>query len=199
MLTDVAPSPLSKSDFVRAQPADMPVKDVLAKAKEAGIVMTGALVRLARRRVGGTSKATSGEAEAPATPPAEKTASAPPTPKSAPKRAAKVQTVKTPVAGTPAPTTTKTSFILARPTLSPAEVVTAAKEAGLSVSPNYVSAIRSKNRATAKPAAASGLRAARFGDAAVAEFTELVITLGTSRAKELVDEVSRKLAALLDG
>jgi hypothetical protein len=40
---------MSKSDFVRSLPADMPAREVLEKAKEAGYAMSPALVYMARQ------------------------------------------------------------------------------------------------------------------------------------------------------
>jgi hypothetical protein len=56
--------PLSRSDFIRLQPATMPVAEVVAKGKEAGMTFSGTLVYMVRRRA--AAKETSGKAAAPA-------------------------------------------------------------------------------------------------------------------------------------
>lgn len=147
--TDATPAVLSKSDFVRSLPVDMSVKDVLAKAKEAGIVMAPSLVGMVRARMRSVSKA-SGQGDSPAKPAIEMSA--------APARATKARA-------------------------KPARKMPVAK------------------KSTAQPAAPTKVSTPRIAparDALVAEFTALVIEMGIARAKELVDEVSRKLAALLD-
>lgn len=54
----------SKAEFVRALPATMPAKQVVEKAKEAGLKLSPAYVYVIRSqaRVGGARKPTNGEA-----------------------------------------------------------------------------------------------------------------------------------------
>lgn len=226
--TDTTPATLSKSDFVRSQPADMSVKDVLARAQEAGIVMTGSLVRKVRARLGGVPKLTATPSAMTA---AEKATSTAPATKTRAKPAKEAPVATNSTAESPAPTMTKTAFILARPTMSAAQVVVAGEEAGVSLSANQVYAVRSKHAKTAKPttAAPAAVTAKRAAPAVAAkpvapkpavppmavarpvaspkpdaedrsasEFARLVIAIGMGRAEALLLEVRAKLASLLD-
>lgn len=69
--TESTPATLSKAQFIRSQPLGMPVKDLLAKAKDAGIVMTDAWVYMVRAQMASAAKALESKAEAPQKPPSE--------------------------------------------------------------------------------------------------------------------------------
>jgi hypothetical protein len=117
------------------------------------------------------------------------------------------------------PTINKSQFIRSFPSdTSPAEIVAAAKAKGISFSPNYVSTIRSasnkkskksgsaepkkpgrpkgsKNKKKPAAAAASAPRAHSTG--AESTFKKLVLDLGTTRARQLLDEVQKALAKIV--
>jgi hypothetical protein len=119
-------STLSKSDFVRAQPATLSAAEVLAKAKAAGLKLTSQLVYKVRSsaKVTGTPKKTTA---------VKKT--------SAPTKA----TVST------KPPKSKAAFVRGLPASTPAkDVVKQAKELGLSLSVNYVYNIRGAAKVAAK-------------------------------------------------
>jgi len=126
---------LSKSDFVRSQPATLSAAEVLAKAKAAGLKLTSQLVY----KVRSTTKATGGSKMTTAV----KTTSSPGKPPSSTK-----------------PPKSKAAFVRGLPASTPAkEVVKLAKTLGLSLSINYVYNIRgaSKTAAKKKRAAAKSL------------------------------------------
>ena len=121
--TSKKPSPktgMSKSDFIRRQPLDLPAAEVVAKAKAAGVELKSGLVyevRATLRRKKGAKKATLAMS-----PPAKSTHSKP--------SAAK--------AGG-----SKSDFIRRQPaSLSAAEVIAKAKEAGLKIEPDLVYKVR---------------------------------------------------------
>lgn len=204
--TDAAPTtslesgaaPISKSAFIRAQPSTMPVREVVAAAKAAGIAVSGTYVYNIR------GSAVKGKAAA------RKPTAKKPTPK-----------VKAPTAPTSkAEPISKSDFIRALPLTMPAnEVVEKAKAAGIVVSANTVHSVRSKSKA-AKVAAKKPAVAIKVAPKAVAKlkavtklpakttpssssdevaFRKLVLGLGTVRSRQLLDALERGLAALIRG
>jgi len=104
---------------------------------------------------------------------------------------------------------TKTSFVLSLPTNMPAaEVVEKAKAEGVKLDVKYVYNIRATARAkggtkkvTPKKniAGAPSSSAKNASGSSEATFRRLVIDLGLARAKSLLDDVERKLGALIAG
>ena len=105
-------------------------------------------------------------------------------------------------------TPSKSEFIRRHLSLPVGDIIGKAKEAGLVVSPNLVYMVRGRvgSKSAAKPGAAKRTAAvaatrpasAVDGGAEVA-FRRLVLDLGVTRARALVDEVTQKLDALLRG
>jgi hypothetical protein len=127
-------TPVSKSDFIRSQPATLSVAEVLAKAKAASLKITPQLVYKVRGSAKGKGKA-------------KKTAAA-----------------QIPVSGTKTSASTeapksKAAFVRGLPASTPAkDIVQQAKAHGLSLSINYIYNIRgaAKMAAKKKRAAAKG-------------------------------------------
>jgi hypothetical protein len=132
-------TPVSKSDFIRSQPATLSVAEVLAKAKAASLKITPQLVYKVRGSAKGKGKA-------------KKTAAAQMAPVSGTKTSASTEAPKS-----------KAAFVRGLPASTPAkDIVQQAKAHGLSLSINYIYNIRGaakmaakKKRATAKGAAVS--------------------------------------------
>jgi hypothetical protein len=98
----------------------------------------------------------------------------------------------------------KTTLILSHaPGTSAAEIVKAAAAKGIKLSEKYVYTIRSNARRKAKRAERWPGRRARAVPVAASSsesmFRETVLALGTTRAKELLAEVERKLQLIIDG
>lgn len=114
----MATTPLSKSDFIRNQPATLSAADVVAKAKASGIKFTPQLVY----RVRGAAKTKPTKAAAPATKPTASPTSKP-------------------------STLSKSDFIRTQPTtLSAAEVVSKAKAEGIKLDPVLVYKVRGRSK-----------------------------------------------------
>jgi hypothetical protein len=114
-------TPVSKSDFIRAQPASMSPAEVVAKAKAEGIKLGRSLVYMVRGPSGG------------------KTKKAPAAKKSEPA-----------MNGTGATTLmSKSDFIRSLASSPATEVVAKAKVAGIALSENHVHAVRAKDKANA--------------------------------------------------
>jgi len=103
---------LSKSEFIRAQPATLPAHDVVSKAKAAGLTLDAGLVYKVRAR----AKV-----------------------RRAPKASAAVARPAAPKTGA---RTSKADFVRSRPYLSPKEIVEDAKAAGIKFSVQYVYNVR---------------------------------------------------------
>jgi hypothetical protein len=100
----------------------------------------------------------------------------------------------------PARKLNKSAFVREQPADMPAkEVVKAAKAAGIELSEGFVYNIRSaaKKKARVAPTRAGGAKAAPAGDEAA--FRGLVVSLGTGRARALIDEVEAGLARVVAG
>jgi hypothetical protein len=142
------PAPVSKSDFIRQQPASMSVADVIAKGKAGGMNIGRSLVCMVRGR--STAKKAGPEKVAPTRAVTKKT----PAPgKPAPKKVATAPKPAPPKAAfpkTPA-TMSKADFIRHHPTLSAAEVVEKAMTEGMKLDANHVYTVRNYDkRAKAK-------------------------------------------------
>jgi len=126
--------PVSKSDFIRRQPAALSTAKVVARAKAAGIKLTSQLVYNVR----GSSKAKTGTAK--------KTATGKPV---ASKKVRKV-------ASKSATKTSKADFVRSRSHLSPKEIIEDGKAAGIKLSASYVYNVRgydaAKHRVTKQAA-----------------------------------------------
>jgi hypothetical protein len=137
---------LSKSDFIRSQPVDLPVAEVVAKAKAAGIKLRDHLVHEVRRadRMRSAAKRASTKKPVPApklpAPAAKKPASKKPAP---PAKDAKKAAATSPIS--------KSDWIRAQPpSLTAAEVVAKAKGAGIKIEPVLVYKVHGRAKA-AKP------------------------------------------------
>jgi hypothetical protein len=138
---------VSKSDFVRSQPATLSATEVLAKAKAAGLKITPQLVY----KVQSGAKAKGTKEKAPAA-------------KAVPLYAKKTSASTTPSTSTKPPKS-KAAFVRGLPASTPAsEVVRQAKAAGIKIGISYIYNIRGaakmkakRKRATAKSPAAAPL------------------------------------------
>ena len=97
----------------------------------------------------------------------------------------------------------KSAFIREQPTtMSAKDVVQAAAQQGIELTEGFVYNVRSNAKAKGTRKAAPAGRAssrARSGASDETSFRQLVVALGTSRAKTLVAEVEAKLAAVIAG
>jgi CCR4-NOT transcriptional regulation complex NOT5 subunit len=207
--------PQTKTGFILALPAEMSPKEVVAKAKEAGIELSEKYVSTIRSNARAKKKAKRAAAKAA---PAKKVAT-----KTSKKAAAKNAPVEAaPAAAATAPTAT--DFIGSQPRDIPAAaVVKAARKVGITVSVDYVYKVRSRlaakgSKAPAPKAAAPKLEAAPKAPKAKTapatkaaapkpaakggtsniegSFKRLVVELGVARATELVGDVRKTLAEL---
>jgi hypothetical protein len=87
----------------------------------------------------------------------------------------------------------KSAFIRRYPYLPPAELVAAGKQAGIEFSLAFVSAIRSRDRAGEKPKTST--RSTRSADVKALE--RMAIELGIPTVRKALDDLERRLAALL--
>lgn len=197
---------MSKAAFVRSLPADMHPRDVVAKAKEAGLIFLPQYV-YGVRSADAASKgrraktSTAAKSTAPAT-------AAKASPRAASKRSRKALS--------------KTAFVLAQPSeMMAKDVVAKAKSEGLTISTAHVYAIRSDARRksatavvashrpaksaaapvpTAAPAAARGPErsSAALPLASVeSELKRLMLIVGVQRSREIAADLSRRLEGFL--
>jgi hypothetical protein len=207
--------PQTKTGFILGLPAEMSPKEVVGKAKEAGIELSEKYVSTIRSNARAKKAARRAAAKAA---PAKKAAT-----KISKKAAAKNAAIEaTPAPAATAPTAT--DFIASQPRDIPAAaVVKAAKKVGLKINAGYVYKVRSRLAAkapktpTPKPEApkleaapkapttttapaktATAPKPAAKGAASNIEgtFKRLVVELGVARATELVGEVRKTLAEL---
>lgn len=104
---------------------------------------------------------------------------------------------------------TKTAFVLGLPSDMPAkEVVSKAKEAGITISDGYVYEIRSatkrkaqKDRSTAKGKPGPKPKAARApaDGPALATLSRLVVEHGVGRVREMLNEIEQRVERMLAG
>lgn len=169
----------NKSDFVRSQPNDLTAAQVVAKAKEAGLTITSALVYKVR-----SVEAAKGS-------------------KAAKAKAAKAAKAAPAAKGKP----NSSDFIRSLPaTLTASEVVRQGKASGHSFSPALVYAVRrnakikasggGRKAAKAKAHAAPAAHVAHGSHAEnKAAFKKLMVRLGLDTAEELYKEVHAELKA----
>jgi len=174
----------NKSDFVRSQPNDLTAAQVVAKAKEAGLTITSALVYKVR-----SVEAAKGSKAAKA--------------KAAKAKAAKAAKAAPAAKGKP----NSSDFIRSLPaTLTASEVVRQGKASGHSFSPALVYAVRrnakikasggGRKAAKAKAHAAPAAHVAHGSHAEnKAAFKKLMVRLGLDTAEELYKEVHAELKA----
>jgi hypothetical protein len=114
----------SKADFVRQQPRDMPVKEVIAKGKEADLTLTENYVAQVRSNMGKETAATraAGRASSKKAGPAK-------------------------VSRAPADSAAKAAFVAKFPATKPAtDIVKEARKAGLTMSEKFVYKLRAKGK-----------------------------------------------------
>jgi len=116
----------SKSDFIRAQPANLSAAEVVAKAKGAGLKFSRQLVSAVRARA-----KTKGKAPV----------------------AKKARAVKSDAPA--AKTTNKAAFVRAHASLSPKEIIAKAKAEGIKLGVSYVYNVRGADKMAAKKKRAS--------------------------------------------
>ena len=213
---------LNKSAFVRSLPADMHAKEVVEKAKAAGMVLSEKHVQVIRYKakaapqksapakapVTSTKNAPQKAASTKAKAIAKKAAPAKPKAPAAPAIAAKKE---------PRSTMNKAQFIRSLPAGTPAkEVVARAKAVGLALTPAYVYDVRKTS--TPKKAAAAAAPAPKkvavapkpttngapraphvSGGGNETTFRQLIVNLGVERSKALLGDVERKLGELISG
>lgn len=137
----------SKTAFVLALPADLSVGEVVKKAKAAGMTLSPNYVSNIRSSAKAATKNSSGKSKAPKAAAAAKVGAAPKAPAREPDQAAAMP-------ASVAPTLTITEFIKSQPRNIPAaDVVAAARKAGLTIDTNYVYKVRSRLAGKAAPKA----------------------------------------------
>jgi carnitine O-acetyltransferase len=213
--------PQTKTAFILRLPVEMSPKEVVSKAKEAGIELSEKYVATIRSNARAKKRAKRAAAKATTKIGAAKTSTAKKSSKKTSKKPATEAAPATSVTTATAPTATE--FISSQPTTIPAaDVVKAAKMAGLKITTTYVYTVRSRLAAkAAKPPAPKAapvpktpkLSTAKKALAAVktaapklaakvpasnieGTFKRLVVELGVARAFELVGDVRRTLAEL---
>lgn len=195
--------PLTKTAYVLSLPSDLSAKEVAARAKAAGITISDkhvAVIRsIARRKSGGKRK--SGNTAAT---PKTKRSSAP---------AKQQQRAKSTKPATRAGQPSKSEFVRSQPSdLAAAEVVAAARKAGLSITPRYVHEVRyaarhSKKAKRGAPTKTSAIKPEQAKRAQPAhgggersledQFKWLVLELGVARARAILNAVETVLSAAM--
>ena len=201
------PRPKSElTKFILSLPTNLSAAEVMEKAKAAGMQTTESNVHRVRRASQGP--------EAAKAPAAKKAAPAKEKPAAAPKAAA---------AAAPADAggINKAAFVRSLPaTMRAKEVAEKAKDAGISISEKYVYTIRSNvksakgapvaakkkagrpagsktaARPAAEPAAAPAAAPASGGEI---QFRTYALEIGVGRARKILDDMERKLHALIRG
>ena len=206
------PSDLTK--FIRALPKNLPVAEVIAKAKAAGHATTEAYV--ARIRTGGAATAPKKGRSKPASKRAGRKAARP-------KKAAPAKTVASPEATTTPGTAksagvSKSEFIRLHPSLSTAEVIAAGKDQGLTFTSSLVYAVRgkasgdgatgkrtsaAKKPATTKPSAPAPTSKASRPSGSASSVEDLLkavaAELGLGRAIEILQGERARVRAVFGG
>lgn len=100
----------------------------------------------------------------------------------------------------------KAAFVRSHPDASAKEVVALAAKAGLTLTVNHVYNIRStsgisrrKGKGIAHVLAAKAIKGVKISGAAEAQFRRLVLDMGVSRARKLLQDIENKLAAIVAG
>jgi hypothetical protein len=181
---------VSKSDFIRTQPATMSAAQVVEKAKAEGIDLRAGLVYEVRR----TDKARK-------TVPSRRSA---PTAKKAPPKSSSA----TPMRGDAKapPTTSKAAFVRAHANLSPKEIVEKAKAENIRLDVGYVYNVRSSNRANQRTARRAPERRDALAPEPVGATSRVEALLkavaaevGLGRAIELLQAERAKISAAIGG
>lgn len=192
MAKNSSDKPLTKTAFVRQLPEDMPAKEVVDKAKAAGIELSEAYVYEIRSAAKRAKKKSGGEKAA---------------------RGGGAKKAAAPAEGKDASGMTKREFVESfAPTTPATEVIAKAAERGLSLTAKYIYNLRSEAKAGKKPAAAPAARpaaapAARPAaapapvstaalDALETKFVDLTLDLGLSRAAKLLEKVRAQAKGL---
>lgn len=191
MAKNSSDKPLTKTAFVRQLPEDMPAKEVVDKAKAAGIELSEAYVYEIRSAAKRAKKKSGGEKAA---------------------RGGVAKKAAAPAEGKDASGMTKREFVESfAPTTPATEVIAKAAERGLSLTAKYIYNLRSEAKAGKKPAAAPAARpaaapAARPAaaapvstaalDALETKFVDLTLDLGLSRAAKLLEKVRAQAKGL---
>lgn len=199
----------SKSEFIKTLPIDLPVRDVIRRAHEAGFDVSKAYVHEIRASMRKTQTMETPQALDQQIPPAENRgedklqaafsfASPEAVKAAAPQTNALAASVQS-----------KREYIMSIPLDVPVrQILEDAHKSGFPVSKAYVHEIRSKLRDRAKLEPKRDARAGRAKQAAEdgskssdakreIAFRRLVIELGTSRARSLLEQVEKKLSALI--
>jgi hypothetical protein len=169
-------SPISKSDFIRAQPASLSVAQVIAKGQAEGIKFGSSLVYMVRRPA---KKKKPKMVVAPARKP---TASPTSNAKPRPSKSARAKTAS------------KADFVRARAHLSSKEIVEDAKSEGLKLDVRYVYNVRGTDKAARKRkrAAAKTTTSTPTVNGTGASVTTLPATTSSS-AEDLLKAVAAEL------
>jgi hypothetical protein len=179
-------TPVSKSDFIRKQPASLSAADLVTKAKAAGIKLTTQLVYNVR----GSSKAKKGAAQKASTTKPVASASA------ASKSPAKMS---------------KADFVRSRSHLSPREIVEDGKAAGIKLDASYVYNVRgydaaktrvtkqAAKRATTRRKGASVPRPIATTSKAEDLLKALGAEIGLARAIEILTGERARVRAVIGG
>lgn len=189
--------PAPKADFILQQPADMPIPDLIAKGKEAGMDLTPEYVRKVRQTKGAGAAPEAAPAAAPSM---KKTVGRKAPPKRGPGRRR-------------AGGTNKAEFVRRMPAnMAASEVVKAAIKEGIDLDADYVYKVRhaqrqrekeARSRVTAAKAAPvatveSPKEPAASADAAT-RFRKLVLELGFARSRDLLQQLEKGLSELIAG
>jgi uncharacterized phage protein gp47/JayE len=174
----------NKSEFIRQQPAGMSVADVVEKAKAEGLTIDAGLVYGVRSQAKAKGKAK----------------------KAGAKRAS------TGSGGAAAkPAQTKADFVRAHPNLTPMEIVTKAKEAGVGLEIGYVYNVRTSDKrarkkktaaqkAIARPAVSSAVTPVVVAtEAAETLLKAFAAEVGLARAIGILEGERARLRALIKG
>lgn len=181
---------VSKSDFIRTQPATMSAAQVVEKAKAEGIDLRAGLVYEVRR----TDKARKTLPSKQSLPAAKKGTSR--STSAAPNRAdAKAR-----------PTASKAAFVRAHANLSPKEIVERAKAENIKLDVGYVYNVRSSNRASQRSARRAPERPITTAPESVGATSRVETLLkavaaevGLGRAIELLQAERAKISAAIGG
>jgi hypothetical protein len=177
------PTPVSKSAFIRAQPATLSAAEVVAKAKAEGLSIHIDHVYKVRgpmgRRAKGGQKTTSAETSAaPMTSPPSKTATAKPT---------------KPTAASTNPPKSKADFVRAHATLSPKEVVAKAKAEGVKFDVAYVYRVRAMDKTARKKKRTAAKRTTSTAPAVNSTGASVTLPAESSSAENLLRAIAAEL------
>jgi len=137
MPKSATPKKLSKSDYIRSQPESLTAAQVVEKAKEAGIKISGNLVYMVRGAKGSKTVAKKAATPKKATPKktAAKTSATKTSPKKSPKSASPKKGAQS-----------KADFVRANPGASVKDIVAKALFDGIEISENHVYGVRASDK-----------------------------------------------------